>query len=284
MTDPIIVSYSELAKWDTCHRQHFYSFGMNLQPTEYSDPINTGIQGHTLLQSFYTALSEGHSKQEALDLTEKKAKHILEGASITLMGSLVKAWTLVYKYVTENDFKAKSYVVENRFLIPISKITDVDGLDDVLIGFTPDVVFERNGGFFDVEDSKFVSKAWSKDKLERFTQAKLYEILLKRMGYNVSRSAVRFFNVATGQITSKSDQLKAVEEQTLINDFVGAVSEVVEMRRKPMEERKKARRTTSYNLCQGCSFVFPCNLEAEGKDATKTFNSLYKKSNYDYSK
>jgi predicted RecB family nuclease len=278
-----IVSYSELFKWDTCQRQYYYRFGLGLRPNEESAPIRIGIKGHKLLQDFYNGLKDGLSKEKSLELTRDAAAKLIKGEFVTEVAPLLKSWTLVDNYIRETDFTANAVLVENRFLIPLAAISDDPELAHIQIGFTPDIVFERTGGMFDVEDSKFVARAWSKSKLNRFQQAKLYQIFLKRMGYNVTRSIIRFFNVTTGEITSKPYTLSAAEEATIIHDFVEAVREVIHYRAQPIEIKAKARRTMNYTACQFCAFEFPCTLEAEGKDASKTFKYEYTKSDYDYS-
>lgn len=283
-----IVSYSELFKWDTCHRQYYYRFTLGLKPIEESGPITLGIKGHTLLQSFYESLKLGNTKEVALEDTRRQAVKLMESEKLGDFG-ILKAWTLVDNYIRETDFTSNAVLVENRFLFPFVRIAppafvDLHGLHDVQIGFTPDVVFERAGGLFDVEDSKFVARAWSKSKLNRFQQAKLYQIFLKKMGYNVTRSTVRFFNVTTGAIKAQNYTLIQAEEETLIHDFINGVKEVLKYRSQPTPVLEKARRTMNYTACQFCAFEFACTLEAQGKDASKTLSTEFVKSDYDYNR
>jgi len=68
---PEIISYSEVFKWDTCPRQYWYRFGLGLRPQNESGAIDTGVKGHKLLQHFYNLLELGHSKDEAVRLTQQ---------------------------------------------------------------------------------------------------------------------------------------------------------------------------------------------------------------------
>jgi len=281
--EPLIVSYSEVFKWDTCQRQYWYRFGMGLKPLEESNAMQIGTKGHKLLQDFYNLIAEGKEKHEAHILTARSAAKILSKTD-TPDFTLLKAWTMVDNYIRENEFTPNAILVENRFLFPASLLSDDPIFEGVQIGFTPDVVFQRPGNKLDVEDAKFVGRAWSKSKLNRFQQAKLYQIFLKVMGYNVTRSVVRFFNLATGKITVQNYGLLEAEEKIIIRDFLAGIKEVVTYRRLPLEVRQEARRTTNYTACQFCAFEFPCTLEAEGKDASKTFKYQYMKSDYDYSR
>lgn len=285
-----IISFSEVYKWDNCQRQYHYSFNLGLQPEEESDAIKKGVKGHKLLQAFYSALQTGLTKEEAYEATKRMAAKLLEESSQKGIPDfeLLTAWTLVDNYITSTEFKATALLVENRFIIPVDMLVSAEFIDEndlygVQIGFTPDVVFERTGGFCDVEDSKFIGRAWSNAKLNRFPQAKLYEIFLKRMGYMISRSAIRFFNVTTGKIDYKTFVLDPDEESILIYDFMKGVCEVLQYRSLAPEFRAKARRTMNYSNCQFCRFELPCTLEAKGKDATNTLKYLYVKRDYDYS-
>lgn len=287
----MIISYSELKTWDTCQKQYHYSFGLGLRPLEESEAITTGTQGHKLLQAFYTALSEGKDRKEAIELTHKKAQHLIKQDG--LGSPLIKAWTIVNNYIQTCEIKAEAVLVENRFLFPIHKLTDgfpeelfpenlMDFFGTVEIGFTPDVVMKR-GFFYTVEDSKFVSRTWPKSKLNHFQQAKLYQIFLQRMGYNVTQSAVRFFNLETGKVELHPSVLNKAEEDLIIKDFIHGVMDIYYYRNSVQEVKDSARRTMNYTSCQFCPFNFPCLLEAQGKDASKTLKNLYKKNDYDYS-
>lgn len=280
---PMIISYSEVFKWDTCQRQYYYRFVKGLKPLEESAAITTGVKGHKLLQNFYTFLQEGKTKEEAHILTQKSAQNLLTSDGF-VDGGLLKSWTLVDNYIRTTEFKTEAVEVETRFLFPAALLSDAPELAQVQIGFTPDVVFKRQGEFHDIEDYKFVARAWSKSKLNRFQQAKLYQVFMRRMGYKVSRTSVRFFNVTTARIHVQNYTLEPKEEQILINDFVDGIREVIKYRRSTEENLAKARRTMNYTACQYCAFEFPCTLEAEGKDATKTFQYQFKKSDYDYNR
>lgn len=278
-----IVSYSEVFKWQTCQRQYYYRFILGRSPTTESNAISTGVQGHKLLQIFYELIREGKNKDEALALTQSKAKHVINSEK-TIDYNLLKAWTLIDNYIRESDFTNEIILIENRFLLPASLIDNDPAVDSISIGFTPDVVFKRPGGMIDIEDAKFVGRAWTGSKLNRFSQAKLYQIFMEAMGYNISRTSIRFFNTTTGRINVKYYTMDKVEKKILIHDFMPAVKEVARYKNASEDVHRLAPRTMNYTACQYCPFEFPCTLEAEGKDATKTLTSQYTESKYDYTK
>lgn len=291
----MIISYSEVFKWQTCQRQYSYSFMRRLRPLEESGAISTGIKGHALLQSFYEGLREGKSKEEAHALVLESAKKLMNKESFADF-SLLKAWTLVDNFIRDNDFNSQAVLVENRFIIPVATFAEPslwgdNDFEDVQIGFTPDVVLERTGGKLDIEDAKFVQRAWSKSKLNRYQQIKLYQIFLEAMGYDISRCLIRFFNVTTADISTQSYTMTKAEEQNLISDFLAGVGEIARYRRNFEENNtdttrenflQATPRTMNYTACQYCAFEFVCTLEAEGKSAQKSFDSLFTRSTYDY--
>lgn len=277
MKPEIIVSYSEVFKYQTCQRQYYYRFIKGLQPIEESDAITTGVNGHKLLQDFYELMRQGASKNDALTAVADSALKLINRDRFADF-NLLKAWTLVDKYIRETEFTGEAVLIENRFLLPVARLTDDPELSHVQIGFTPDLVLERSGRFLDVEDSKFVQRAWSKKKLERYQQTKLYQIFLSEMGYTISRTLIRFFNTQTTDITTYPYVLKAEERTSLTEDFLAGVRDVVRYKESPTT----AHRTMCYTACQYCAFVFPCTLEAQGKDASKVLSSMYVKSRYDY--
>lgn len=285
----LIISYSETLVWDSCPRQYYYQFARNLISNDLPDALTTGTKGHGLLQSFYRALQSGFDKEEAQRHVNSAAKKMMESPLFDpSVGDLLKAWSLVNKYIDETDFNIEVAEVENRFLMPLSNFTDDPLLMNVVIGFTPDVVFKRKGDFYTVEDAKFVGRAWSQKKLNRFPQAKLYEVFLRKMGYNVTRSSIRFFNTTTNKITDYGTTMTPQEPEILMRDFTGTVREIVEYRRRAAftadgpDVLANTRRTMNYSTCQNCYFEEPCTTEAQGKDASKIFKYRYRKNDYDY--
>lgn len=278
-----VVSYSEVFKWQTCQRQYYYGFSLGLQSIDTPGPMDLGNKGHKLLQNFHEFLRTGVSKDEALELVGLSAHKMAQDGKDTDF-NLLKAWIFVDNYIRKTDFTSEAELIENRFLLPATALTNDPAMSHVQIGFTPDVVFRRKGGFLDVEDYKFVGRAWSQSKSNRFPQLKLYQIFLEKMGYNVSRTTLRFFNTTTAAITEKNYTMGAKEKQTLTEDFMAAVAEVVRFKDSPDFTHHYAPRTMNYTACQYCPFEFPCTLEAEGKDASKTLKTQYQKRTYDYTK
>ena len=279
-----IVSYSEIYKFQTCKREYYYGQILKLQPVEEKIAMMTGVKGHKLLQNFYEFLAEGKTQEEARELVTKSATKLINEEGFSDM-SILPAWVMVDNYLSSTDFSnSNAVLIENRFLFPASELTTDPEFEDIQIGFTPDVVFERTGGFHDVEDYKFIQRAWSQKKLKRYAQSKLYQVFLERMGYKVSRSQIRFFNVKTNKMYVEPFVMKPQEEIILIEDFLEGVREVIRFKLQPEHTYKFAQRTMNNNACQYCDFAYPCQMEAEGIDASKTLKYQFRKKDYDYSR
>lgn len=282
----MIISFSEVLTYQTCKRKYWYRFGMNLVPIEEAVALRTGANGHTLLQSFYEALQNGLTKDEALKLVAEKATQLMADKFVDI--TVVRAWSLVDNFIKANDFTAEAVLVENRFLVPASRFIyypdpEVDW-DRIQIGFTPDLVLRRKGGFLDVEDAKFVGRAWSQKKLNRFPQTKLYHIFLEEINYKVSRTLIRFFNTTTGDVYTHPYELEKAERDILIRDFMEAVREVYLARIQDEMVQRSAPRTMVYSTCQYCEFEGLCSTQAKGKDATLLIQNQYVEGDYDYNR
>jgi CRISPR/Cas system-associated exonuclease Cas4 (RecB family) len=278
-----IVSYSELFKFQTCQRQYYYRFILGLRSVEESKAIATGVKGHKLLENFYLGLNDGLTKEEAKAAVAASAMKLMAKQGVADV-SLLPAYTLVDNYINSTEFNAEAILVENRFRIPAVMLTDDPYFEDLEIGFTPDLVLKRSSGFIDVEDYKFVQRAWSAAKIKRYQQSKLYHIFLEAMGYKVSRSVIRFFNVQTGTITDRPYTMTAAAREILLRDFFKGIKEVLEFRRQNLADLTEAPRTMNYTACHYCAFEFACDLEAEGKDASRTLQTQFVKSDYSYAK
>ncbi len=278
----MIVSFSEIAKFQTCKRQYNYRFGMGLKPIEESGAISLGIKGHNLLEMFYKLLADGKTKEEALVIIRSYVVEQMKKSFDPDFNAL-KAWTLVENYINETDFTSSVVYVESAFIIPASSLTDDPFFADVKIGFTPDLVLERKGGWLDIEDYKFTERIWSQKRLNRAMQLRLYQIFLETLGYEVSRTVFRFFNVKTGKIVAHPYIMSATQKKSITADFLDGVRDVVVYRRnlKPTPVNNGAR-TLNNTACGFCAFEFVCTLEAEGKDASHTIKYQFTKSGYGY--
>src|SRR3990170_3971974 len=267
-----IVSFSEAMTFQSCKRQNYYKFGLGLSPVEESNAITTGVNGHKLLEIFYKAMAEGLTKEKAIAKMAHSVHHD------DLSPEMLKPYFLVKNYLTELDLtNIETIFVEKSFKVPLADRFDLH------VGFTPDLVLLWYGRKLLVEDYKFVGRAWTKNKLSRFSQLNLYNLFLTEAGYEINKAILRFFNITTNKIEYKLYDPSDDERRILRHDFLKVAIEIQEFKERPVAEQNIfGTRTFNYNTCQYCPFVFPCTLEAQGKDASKTLATQYKENQYGY--
>jgi hypothetical protein len=169
-------------------------------------------------------------------------------------------------------------LVEKPYIVPLSDSIDLQ------LGFTADLVWDYHDRRLDIEDYKFVGRAWSQNKLARYNQLDMYLIFLRMLGYDAKRGVLRFFNTTTGKPYHKVYNPDKTTQDILFSDFLIAATEAQEFLELPVaEQRKRAIRTFNYNTCSWCHFNYPCTLEAQGKDASNTLAMEYTANVYGYS-
>jgi hypothetical protein len=221
-----------------------------------------------MLKTFYRSIQQGATREEAI----KALKDEIDEVNIDIL----RAWTLLEPYTRTCDLSAEILFVEEPFIVPVAEEYEIS------IGFTPDVVLKRKGDMIDIEDWKFIVKAWTNKKINRYLQTRLYYLFMELLGYNISRSRLRMFNIDTGKMTYRDFPMTAEEKRILHRDFFTAALEVKQFKEQPVAAQYLAPRTFNNNNCAFCTFEYPCGLEAEGKDASKTLMTMYKGDPYGY--
>jgi PD-(D/E)XK nuclease superfamily len=235
---------------------------------ENSDAIDTGNFGHKLMEIFYRAIATGSTKEEAL----LRVRHTLPKHKEPFM---IRSWVLVENYVNDLDIKGTAVAIEESFVVETEY--------EFNIGFTPDLIWWYNDKRLDVEDYKFVQRAWSPRKKARYTQLDVYRCLLLKHGLDVRKGILRFFNVTTGQVDLKEYTANPFRLERMYYEFITAAQTVHAFKNlHPEEQEALAIRTLNYNTCQWCDFEYPCNLELDGKSAEKTLQTQFKDLDYGY--
>jgi hypothetical protein len=268
-----IVSFSELNTWQRCRKSYYYNYTLGFIPIEESPALRRGKMGHRMMQTYLESRLAGVSHEEAKrtitkDLTREETEDPI----------IIKTWGLVCKHVDTLDFSnVESVYIEQVFKHPLVEAFDL------WVGFTPDYGWLFKGGFLTLEDFKFIEKMWSEKKKSRYVQLDLYAGWMREMGENVSQSILRFFNLTTGEITSKPYTPSSEKFKILRREFTLAAIELQEFKSKTVaEQRELAFRTFDNNTCAFCRYSYPCNLEANGKDASKTFLAEFTTNDYGY--
>lgn len=268
-----IVSYSEIYSFQTCMRQYYYANTLDLRPVNERGSLKKGISGHRMLQSYYDAVHIGKDKDDAM-------QEVLDNLPTDLEPEMLSAYALVNNFVQELDKEIRKYeilYVEEPFLLRID--------NGLTIGFTPDIVYKKDAEHI-IEDGKFISRMWPKNKLTRYTQLDIYNSLLRKLGIPISKGYIRFLNVETGRINKQLYNPDDERLKNIYDEFITLARKVKAFKDQPVADQKiGALRTLNYHaVCQGCDYVLPCDFELSGKDASKTLLTQYIASDYGYLK
>lgn len=272
-----VISYSEVTIHQQCTQRYYYHFGLGLKPIEQSAAISTGVDGHKMLERYYKGLRSGKSQESALSSMHNSEER--------MTGEKLKAWMLANAYAKDFNSKGQPLMVEEPIVYAPKESLELGvlGLNQLKVGFTPDLVWETKAGHIQVEDYKFVGRAWSKSKLRHYRQLNLYIAFLQELGYKVTEGVLRFFNTTTNQSSSYSFKPSAAELKLLKIDFVREALKIREFRTQPVAEMaEQATRTLNYSICSYCPFNYPCSLEAKGLSAARTFATQYTENDYGY--
>lgn len=267
-----IVSFSEIAKYQECEMEYYFQFGLGLTSNNHGTAINIGNYGHLVMEKFYRALKAGKSKEQAIEAMGEPE----EGFN----SQWGRAYAVALKYIHSMDRKGAPLSIEERFIAPVSSSLDLK------IGFTPDLVWQKDGsGVIEVEDYKFIGRMWSDNKLSRYEQLNLYILFLRELGWDIKRAQLRLFNHSTLKIRTKVYEPSEEHLNSLRRNFIREAVKIMNFKTTPVKEQKDvASRTFNYMVCDRCKFVYPCNLLRDGKDVTKTLANMYTENKYGYEK
>lgn len=260
----MIISYSEVKSGQACMYRYYYQYGLGLVPKHEGNAINAGHAGHSIMKVFYRAIRNGSTRQDALELAR------LELDKYTSLHDFneraVRAWALAEHYISNLSLKGTPVLVDEPLQL------DLTSEYGFKIGFTPDLLWDDV-----VEDYKFVGKAWSNNKQDRYSQLDLYTVFLRMMGYTVNRAVLRFFNLQTNKVTQKTIDINPTKLNTVFNDFVKKASELRDFKELPVAaQRLEATRTFDEGTCNWCKYILPCTYELSGLDASKTLSTQFR--------
>lgn len=260
----MIISYSEVKSWQDCEYRFYYQYGLGLIPKTEGHAIDAGHAGHSIMKAFYRAIRNGKSKEEAiliarLELDRYTSLHDFNDRA-------VKAWALAENYISTLSLKGRPILVDEP--LQLDKTSEYG----FKIGFTPDLVWDDR-----VEDYKFISKAWSSNKQDRYSQLDLYAIFLRQLGYDIKRAVLRFFNLQTNKVTKRVVDLNPTKLNRIYSDFIRKATEIRDFKELPVAaQRIEATRTFNESTCNWCKYVLPCIYEVNGQDASRTLSTQFK--------
>jgi hypothetical protein len=291
----VIVSNTEVTMYNTCRRQHYYRFGMDIEPrfSNLGPAIIRGLTGHTALDAYYGAKMTGYSHDEAVEyaydtLNRKLAEFITEFPDdnelikiVAKVKSMLKGYFFLYR---NDDFII--HEVEKFFSAPITD-TDTYGMRlDLLIELTSG---EFRGDFV-VVDHKFVYNFKTQKELAMDGQLSKYVKTLRKNGYVVTKGMFNQLRYRELKDPTYDDLYKrttvrasAIKSDNIWKEQQKCTTEISKLKKLPLQEQSElAVRNLSPFTCKYCHFQQLCDAELSEQDISNALVTNYQPNTYGY--
>lgn len=281
--------------FNTCRRQHYYRFGMDIEPrfNNLGPAIARGLVGHAALDSFYTAKQQGYSHDDCVEaawatINEKLTWIVTEWPDdVDLIKVVAKVKELLNGYFNRyrtDDFKV--HAVEKFFQAPITPLDQYGMRLDLLIEMTSG---DYRGDFF-VVDNKFVYNFKGQKELVMDGQLSKYVKTVRENGIVVTKgmfNQIRYreLKTPTPEDLYKRTIVKASPTKTenIWREQRNCTIEISKVKSLPLiEQSALAVRNLSPFTCKYCHFQELCNLELEEQDITSALVANYQPNTYGY--
>ncbi len=271
-----IISNTEITSYNTCKRQHYYMYGMQIEPREYPIHIRRGEVGHSVLEQYYLYRKAGLNHTESLHfaneviLLELSETDPEDYETINMLADLSKLMAQYFIYYENDQFN----------IISVEKMISAPLIEDIDFGLYVDLIVEittgPHRGEIVIWDHKFVNNFKSNDDLKLDGQQPKYVKTAQLNGIPVKRSIfnqIRYRKMKDPKpedlfrrsplISSK----KAIS--TIWNESTTAAVEIA-------ANTHPIRRTLSYSACKFCFFKDLCMTELAGEPVETMLKTNYK--------
>lgn len=281
MTQPesfISVSHSEAETFVRCSRQHYYGYGLKIQPKggSMSHAVYRGILAHEGLQVYFRALRDKDPNPLGKMLAyigthghvDTKYDGKIHGEVITLLSNWAE-----YRGAEVAEWQIIKVEEETAYTIH-------DGLKTVIL---PDVVARIPGRGYTVVDHKVVFDFTSLVLVEILPQLPKYMMGLRKEGINIQSAILNEFRYRdlkdldpevrfkfTNVPVSQHRLIQTMKEHTIIG------SRIEKLKSGTLEQWEyQTLRAANKQVCGMCSFKDLCAADMRGEDTT-----LMKSENY----
>jgi hypothetical protein len=261
----MIISNTRITAKNVCDKQHDYMYNQNLEPRKYSIPIQRGIAGHKVLETYYLARYAGESHDVAVNEAMNRLYFIVAESDpddiehTQMLAHL--SWLLTKYFECYKDDKFKVISVEGVYSAPL--------INDIYFGMILDVVIELTTGPFcgqyEIWDHKFVHNFMSVDDLRLNGQQPKY-IKVARLNNLPIRQAIfnqiryrKMKNPVPADLFRRSPLMSsdtAIEQVWRDTQTVGQII---------MHDNSEPVRALNYSACKFCFFKDLCMTELAGE-------------------
>jgi hypothetical protein len=291
----VIVSNTEVTMYNTCRRQHYYRFGLNIEPrfNNLGPALVRGLVGHSALDSYYESVKAGYSHDDAVEMAfitlNQKLQEIVtqfpDSTDLIKIIAKVKSMLEGYFRLYRND----SFIVhevEGFFSAPIT--------DTALYGMRLDLLIEYTSGEyrgdFVVVDHKFVYNFKTPKELAMDGQLSKYVKTLRSNGYVVTKGMFNQLRYRELKDPTEADLYRRTpvkasftKANNIWKEQAKCTTEISEVKAQPKEVwSETATRNLSPFTCKYCHFQELCEAELNEQDITKALQANYQKNTYGY--
>ena len=298
----IVISHSEVESYLSCNMKHYYAFGddslggpkKGLEPKRFSDALFRGITGHEALGTFYQAIKDGKTLDEAAHASVMTLQAIAIRPEVLTHATHLNIVSDLQGRILPRYFEqgAKPLLAEGwrpeyveqtfRLELPYEDFR-------LVYPFKPDVVMLDATGNRWVWDHKFLYNFYSSDDINLLPQIPKYIGALRATGLHVKGgyyNQLRWREVKDFSAHVRTDKFIPTDARVK-NAFRQQYDVMVEIAKRKLatneEWHSSSRRVLSTMVCKSCSFKYLCTQELNGTDATLTKRVEFLPNSYGYS-
>lgn len=289
------ISGTEVGMFNTCQRQHYYRFGLDIEPRfgNLGPALTRGIIGHMALDAYYTLMQKGYTveqcREAAYDVITTKLIELVsyDPDDTAKMKIIAQLKVLIAGYV--DHYKEEPFEVlqvEKFYSAKVSDDAEHNMRLDLLIQFTSG----QYRGDLCVVDSKFLYNFKTDREINMDSQLPRYIKTLKENGITVTKGMFnqlryrQLKNPAPQDVyrramvkptTTRIDKIWAEQEQNVEN--------IYRLKALPVDEwSRKATRNMGPFTCKYCPFASLCDKELENTNIKNTLTMDYQPNTYGY--
>jgi hypothetical protein len=293
MSEKFRVSTSEVATFLTCKQRWMYAHhpSYNLEPRTLGLALTRGIVGHAALETYYSAIKNGKSHEEAMDasqqyivktaLTEMQTGDSEKANMITSLGILLQDYYVANKWMLDTY---EILGVENLVTAPLPGSNEIEfaGRIDLMLG----IPSGPNRGEVIPWDHKFTYNFWPEIAIKMNAQISNYVWVIREMGKRARKGILnmsRYRENAQEKFKQEEVPTQNNLRNTFILNHVEAAKVIVDLKHKPKVGLKDGvTRSTSKFNCEYCPFANLCYTEAQGLDSGLMIKASYRPNSYGY--
>lgn len=274
------VSHSEVDSYLLCRRKHYYGYTLGLQRLKESSSLAMGSAGHKVLETYYRAILEGASPDNALGEAHEIAEELRQDVAIpTNRASIFD--TLFDIYFPNEPLVAKGWeilAVEKEFAL------QYDDENELRYPFVVDIIARDPDGKVAVIDHKFVYDFYNYEASLMQPQIPKYIGALRALNHKVDYGAYNMirtrkmkeqsFDTMVSWLDVKPEPYRV---QQVFKEQIAVAAEIQNIKAcTPDEQDAGAYRVANKMVCQSCSFLDICRTELVGGNGKLMMKTEYK--------